>query len=491
MSHDQHGLAMTGASAGAVRHYDRAIDELLHFRAEVDAEANAALAESPDFAMGNVLAAYLGLLTTEVEDARTARARFGAFRRRIDETALLPRERAHLAAVGALLDGDFLTCGALLGEIAVEHPRDALALAAGHQIDFFTGDARMLRDRIGGALTSWREDDPHFGHMLGMYAFGLEEAGHYDRSEEVGLRAVELNPRDVWGIHAVVHTYEMQGRFGQGLRYLDARVPDWSTGTFFNVHSWWHYCLYALESGDVGRVLAIYDAVLADGQSSMELLDAAALLWRLHLEGSDQSGRWRALAEAWPPRVAEPFYAFNDMHAVMSYVGAGRIGDAEKLIAGREAYVAAPRPGVTNHDMTLRVGLPVCRAIVAFGRGDYGCVVDLLHPIRHRVNEFGGSHAQRDAVQRTLLEAALRAGRRELARTLVSERISVRPCSPYNWLKQASLADALGDGAAAALARRRADELARGEPGGSGGSGGYERDRRSGQDVSGTVGAGE
>ncbi|MEU6712100.1 tetratricopeptide repeat protein [Nonomuraea sp. NPDC046802] len=457
---DQHGLAMTGAGAAAARHYDRAVDELLHFRAEVDAEANGALAESPDFPMGNVLAAYLGLLTTEVEDARTARARFSSFRGRIDEGALPPRERAHVAAAQALFDGDWRTCGSLLAEITVACPRDALALAVGHQVDFFTGDARSLRDRIGGALNAWREDDRHFGHVLGMYAFGLEEAGHYDRSEEVGLRAVELNPRDVWGIHAVVHTYEMQGRFGDGLRYLDARVPDWSAGTFFNVHTWWHYCLYALESGDVARALAVYDAVLAGGESCMELLDAAALLWRLYLEGSDQHERWRALAEAWLPRVAEPFYAFNDMHAVMSYVGAGRVGEAEKLIASREAYVLQPRPGVTNRDMTLRVGLPVCRAVVAFGRGDHAGVVDLLYPIRHRVNEFGGSHAQRDAVQRTLLESALRAGARDVARVLVSERIGVRPRSPYNWLKQAALADMLGNRAASAAARSRADGLA-------------------------------
>ncbi|MEU0571323.1 tetratricopeptide repeat protein [Nonomuraea sp. NPDC005983] len=461
MTIDQHGLAMSGASRAAVRHYDQAIDELLHFRVEVDAESAAALADSPDFPMGQVLAAYLGLLTTEADDARAARQRFAAWRARIDHLSLLPRERAHVEAVQALLDGDFLTCGTLLGRITEEHPRDALALAAGHQVDFFTGDARSLRDRIGGALNAWHDDDRHFGHVLGMYAFGLEEAGHYDRSEEVGLRAVELNARDVWGIHAVVHTYEMQGRFGDGVRYLDARLDDWSTGTFFNVHNWWHYSLYALESGDVARALAIYDAVLAGGQSSMELLDAAALLWRLLLEGSPEEERWRALADAWPVRVAEPFYAFNDMHAVMSYVGAGRFQDAEELIRGREAYLAEPRPGVTNQAMTARVGLPVCRALVAFGKADYDAVVDLLYPIRHRVNEFGGSHAQRDAVQKTLLEAALRGGRLELARVLVSERINVRPCSPFNWLKQGALAERLGDRAAAAAARLRAEELAR------------------------------
>jgi tetratricopeptide (TPR) repeat protein len=458
---DQHGLATSGASDAAVRHYDRAIDHLLHFRAEVVAETAAALAESPGFPMGNVLSAYLGLLTTEAEDARAARRRFASWRAVTDEPALPPRERAHVEAVRALLDGDFLTCGALLGRITEEYPRDALALVTGHQVDFFTGDARSLRDRIGGALGAWHEDDRHFGHVLGMYAFGLEESGHYDRSEEVGLRAVELNARDVWGIHAVVHTYEMQGRFGDGVRYLDARVDDWSTGTFFNVHNWWHYALYALESGDTARALAIYDAALAGGRSSMELIDAAALLWRLLLEGSDQHERWQVLADAWPDLVAEPFYAFNDVHAVMSYVGAGRIAEAEKLVESRAAYVAVPRPGVTNHDMTARVGLPVCRALVAYGRGDFGAVVDLLHPIRHRVNEFGGSHAQRDAVQKTLLEAALRGGRLDLARVLVSERINVRPCSPFNWLKQGALAEALGDRATAAAARLRAGELVR------------------------------
>ena len=60
MSEDQHGLVMSGAGGGAVRHYDQAIDELLHFRVEVDAETSAALSEAPDFPMGQVLAAYLG-----------------------------------------------------------------------------------------------------------------------------------------------------------------------------------------------------------------------------------------------------------------------------------------------------------------------------------------------------------------------------------------------------------------------------------------------
>lgn len=106
--------------------------------------------------------------------------------------------------------------------------------------------------------------------------------------------------------------------------------------------------------------------------------------------------------------------------------------------------------------MTADVGLPVCRALIAYGRQDYGRAVDLLLPVRHRLHTFGGSHAQRDAIQRTLVEASLRSGRADLARTLLSERIQLRPVCPYNWSAKARLEEQLGDPARAAAARARA-----------------------------------
>ncbi|MEU3194623.1 tetratricopeptide repeat protein, partial [Streptomyces sp. NPDC006992] len=469
---DRHGLEASGLGSGeageaAATWYESAVDSLLFFRGDV-AESVAELRRlAPDAPLGQAFAAYLGLLGTEESQAAAARQEFARFRAAADDGACTAREQAHLTAAAAWLDGDIARAGAVLREIAVAWPRDALALAVGHQIDFFTGNAAALRDRIAGALTAWDEEDPHYGPLLGMLGFGLEESGHYARAEETARAAVERQPGDVWGIHAVVHTLEMQGRFAEGFRFLDARRREWGADNMMAVHNWWHYALYALEAGDTRRVLEIYDAALDPAVTSglaLELLDASSLLWRFHLGGDDDRSavgdRWAPLADAWAARRDGPHYAFNDTHAVMAYLGAGRVREAEALLADREEWATHPHPGVTNHTMTAEIGLPVCRALVAFTQERYEDAVDLLFPLRGRFATFGGSHAQRDAVQRTLLEAALRAGRLDLARTLLSERLALRPTSPYNWLGQARLADAVGRAALAATARARAAALA-------------------------------
>ncbi|MGN6796135.1 MAG: tetratricopeptide repeat protein, partial [Streptosporangiaceae bacterium] len=335
-------------------------------------------------------------------------------------------------------------------------------LSVGHQIDFFTGDAVTLRDRIGRALGGWRSDDGQRGFVHGMYAFGLEESNLYQQSEEVGQAAVESNPDDVWGIHAVVHTYEMAGRIPDGVRYMRSREADWQLGNFLNVHNSWHYALYLLQAGDTDGALAMYDRMIRNASSqdaALELVDASALLWRMHLEGTPVGDRWRPLTTAWASILRPGFYPFNDMHAVMSFIGNGELERAEDLVRELDEVVSRPAPGSTGWAMTRLIGLPVCRSIVHFGRGEYESVIAGLLPIRTRIHTFGGSHAQRDAVERTLLEAAIRAGRLDLASALVSERLSVRECNTYAWSKRAWLRDLAGDKDGAASARARTDEL--------------------------------
>ena len=460
MAVDGQGLTVTGPADG-VAAYDRAIAYLIRFRPEVvDAAAAAAGAGT---VMGSVLGAYLGLMSTEEGAVAAAGRALGRYvSPGSDESALTARERAHLAAARRWIGGDMAGAGYLLSAISIEAPRDLLSLFTGHQIDFFRGDAANLRDRVGRALGGWRGDEPEAGFLYGMYAFGLEECNQYGQAADAGGRAVDGNADDVWGIHAVVHTYEMQGQVPDGVRFMRARRRDWAEGNFLNVHNAWHYALYLLQAGDIAGALDVYDTFLHHATSddiALELLDATALLWRLHLEGTPVGGRWRPLAQAWTRVLTPGFYPFNDMHAIMAYVGAGDLDQARTVVAALDRVVREDGTHTTGGQMTSSVGLPVCRSLISFGTGRYEQVLDDLMPIRTRVHEFGGSHAQRDAVERTLLESAIRAGRHEVAAALVSERLANRESSTYAWHKRALLLSRLGDAPGAAAATAREGEL--------------------------------
>jgi len=187
------------------------------------------------------------------------------------------------------------------------------------------------------------------------------------------------------------------------------------------VHNWWHLALYHLALDEVDEVLALFDGPIY-GKSSgvvLEMIDASALLWRLHLRGIDVGGRWETLADNWAPVATARNYAFNDMHAMMAFVGAGRSRTTEAVL---EAQRAAMEGADDNAAFTREVGHPATRAIKAFGDGNYAETIRLLRPVRSYAHRFGGSHAQRDVIDLTLIEAARRAGLDRLAAALLAER---------------------------------------------------------------------
>jgi hypothetical protein len=218
-----------------------------------------------------------------------------------------------------------------------------------------------------------------------------------------------------------------------------------------------------LQGHDVPGALEVYDRVLHHTGSedvALELLDASALLWRLHLEGEAVGDRWSPLADAWGRLLTPGYYPFNDMHATMAFVGAQDLVRARDLVADLEALVERGDHETTSWIMTSRVGLPVCRSLLAFGEAAYEKVLDELWPVRARLHEFGGSHAQRDAMERTFLEAAIRAPRLNVARALVNERLGVRKSSTYTWSKYAEVLTGTGDESGAVAAANRAGALA-------------------------------
>jgi tetratricopeptide (TPR) repeat protein len=448
---DRRGLEVSSRNPDSIDRFEEAFDLTVSYFLDPLAAINGALEQEPDFAMGHCLRAALGVMSSE-------RGALPMVRESVEAVEALgskatDRERAHVAAARRWMEGDLAGGVRAYGEIVVDHPRDLLALQAAHVGDFFLGQSTMLRDRVSQVLPHWSTDVPSYGYVLGMHAFGLEETGLYDRAEDEGRKALDLNRRDPWAVHAVAHVFEMQGRIRDGMVFLSTRAPDWSVNNGFAYHNWWHLALHHLELGEHDRALETFDTRIRPAQTSvaLEMLDASALLWRLTLRGVEVGERWKALAACWQPIAEDRFYAFNDAHAVMAFVGAGDWTRVESTIASLER--AAQESG-TNGMMSREVGLPLARAVAAFGRQDYATTIDLLTRIRPHAHLFGGSHAQRDLLHLTLLESALRAGRPALARALAAERTELKRTSPFNWrmTARALKAQGLDDDARQALA---------------------------------------
>jgi hypothetical protein len=156
------------------------------------------------------------------------------------------------------------------------------------------------------------------------------------------------------------------------------------------------------------------------------MIDASAMLWRLHLLGVDVGGRWQELAQAWDAHADGRTYAFNDWHAVMAWLGAGRERDVERLA---NSWRDAGGAGTENDRWAVEIGLPLVEGFMAFWRRDYATAIDRLHGARHFAFAFGGSNAQRDIIDWTLTESALRGGDLGLSQALVQERLALKPHS--------------------------------------------------------------
>jgi hypothetical protein len=427
---DAAGYPVSGANADSLAHFETAAHELRCFINDPVATIDAALAAAPQMVMAHALKGYLHLLGTEPAALPVAHQCHQA-------AAGLPateRERGHVEAVRLLSEGRWRAASRVLEDVSVAYPRDALALQVGHQIDFFTGESRMLRDRIARALPAWSRSTPGYHAVLGMHAFGLEETGDYAQAEKQGRASVELERRDAWGWHAVAHVFEMRNQPREGIAWMTSDADAWSQDNFFAVHNWWHVALYHLELGAVDEALRLFGGPIFGKRSTviLDLLDASALLWRLHLRGADVRSRFAQVADNWAPLASAGNYAFNDMHAMMTFVGSGREKEQQALL---EAQRTAMASDADNAAFTRDVGHPATRAIQAFGQGRYAECVDLLRPIRNIAHRFGGSHAQRD-LDLTLIEASRRSGQDALAAALIAERVALRPRSPLAALLQ-------------------------------------------------------
>jgi tetratricopeptide (TPR) repeat protein len=428
MTQDAQGHQLSGATQAAVTAYDAAVRAFNLVHGDAIAMFDTACEAAPDFAMaylgkawGLVLANDPGLMTrakTVVEAARPLR--------------LNEREQAHLAALTHLVQGARAAAVAVLDRHLMRYPFDLVAHQGAAVTDGFLGRFHWVRDRSARALPLWSRDQSGYGTLLAFHGFGLEEAGDYARAEDESRAAAELEPLSFWPHHTVAHVMEMTGRPEDGLGWMAAREALWSTPSHLNqVHIWWHRALFHLELGQYDAALALYDGPMRSTQRpvALSLTNATALLWRLDALGCDVGDRWREEATLWEGHADGKCLVFADIHAAMAELRSGEASAVERrLEAMRETAASA----VEAAGLYRTVGIPIVEGLAAFHRGAYPEAVELLLPACVDLWQIGGSHAQRDVVNWTLTEAAVRAGQRGVALSLAHERLATRPRSAPN-----------------------------------------------------------
>ncbi len=429
---DARGVPVSSCKPQSLDDFEIALLQFQSYFGDPTETLTSTLQNDPEFVLGHIFFASALLMMSE-------RQYLPMIREHIEAAEALAyksnnREKQLTLAARQWMEGHWNLASLTWDSVLADYPRDAMALQLGHLTDFYRGDSFNLRDRICRSIGQWDKTVPGYSYILGMKAFGFEECNQYDKSEAVANAALNIEPRDGWSVHALAHTYEMQGRFEEGKKMYRSRENDWAPDNGFAFHNWWHLALYHIEHEDFDSALALYDEQIlpTDSDVSLQLCDASALLWRLHLQGVEVSQRWNQVANLWSTKTAleNGYYAFNDMHAVLAFVGAGREEEAAAVLAAVKS-TARENVGVTAM-MANDVGIAACSAMIAFGQQRYSDAIEKLLPVRTIANRFGGSHAQRDILTQTLIESAIRGGNAGLANSLIRERIVHKPLTPLS-----------------------------------------------------------
>lgn len=397
---DARGCSISGATPAALEAYECSLAAFQSWRRGGDAHLALALDEAPSFVMAHVLQAYFHLSSRDPRHVRLARPVLA----RAAELPANERERLHLAAISAALADHYERAKARWSELLSQYPRDALALQMAHAFDYISGDLARMNDRVAGVLPAWSNGLPGYHAVLAMHAFSLEECGEYERAEEAARAALALNAFDARAHHVMAHVFEMSERPAAGVRWMNKYFSAWGVETVVATHCWWHLALFHLAQGQLDRAVGLYDERVRARRSIeiSDMIDASALLWRVHLLGGNTGTRWGELADAWEPTIDDGFCSFNDLHAMLSFVGARDWDRARRLELAVERAASLP----TRYGETTRLlGLSACRALIAFGRRNDNLAIGLLAGLPAHAHRLGGSHAQRDVLNLTLLHA--------------------------------------------------------------------------------------
>jgi tetratricopeptide (TPR) repeat protein len=433
MLQDQHGLAVSTSSMEAAASFDRTILAYLKHRSDTPQHLARTLAADPQFGLAHCLAGYFAMLSYKLANVPVAAEAARAARAMMAKATA--RERAHVEALNAWVAGDLDRTLTIWDSIVTEYPMDVLAFRLAHFNNFWLGRREVMLASVKQAFPKWGRDMPGFGTVLSCRCFAYEECGDYATAEPSGWAALEIDPADFWGAHAVAHVMEMQGRQREGIDLLAKLEQHWTGGNNFVHHLWWHRSMFHLERHEFDEVLDLYDRRFRNLDSPLtqalpdlyiDVQNAASMLFRLERQGIDVGDRWIEIADKAERRVGDCLSAFTQPHWMMALAATRRDDVAQRTLDAMRVF------GLGHGAVAQVVGtiaLPISEAVLAHGRGEYGRAVDLMKPILDEMYRLGGSHAQQDVLEQVFLDSAIKANRGDDIRLMLA-RVATRYPNP-------------------------------------------------------------
>jgi tetratricopeptide (TPR) repeat protein len=425
---DRYGLPVTTASSTAAERFQDGMDRLLSYRPGAAESFTAALQADDRLAVAH---AGTALVAAVIGDAAAARA--GAARARETVDGATRRERQHVEAVSALIGGEAARGLALAEEHVAEFPRDALLVnLAGSTIGFSGArDREERRVAFIERLAPAYGDDWWFASAL---AFTYMEVSRFEECRRLSERSLAQYPSNANASHNLAHVYFETVDNDAGATFLEAWLATYDPRASFHCHLAWHLAMFELHRGHAARAREIFERDMRTAVNPrLAMIDGSALLWRLRLDGAPEAPAvWRDLA-ALAERVSRPGFVFGEVHAALAYAAVGDTAALTKLMDGLRALDAK------GHPVAGTVALPLVEGVAAFVAGDHATALGHFEPVEREIHRVGGSHAQWELFEETMLACYFALERHEDALRLLSRRLE-RRASPRDlrWRDQVS-----------------------------------------------------
>ncbi|MGH7094458.1 MAG: hypothetical protein ACREFB_13105 [Stellaceae bacterium] len=435
MIRDERGLPLSTDSAEAAALFDRSVEHFLKYRADVMRVAGQMLAADPEFVMGHCFRGYMLLAAANPAHRATIAAELAAAEAGVG--AVSARERRHVAAFAAWAAGRLDTAFAIWSELLDADPTDLLALRISDTSMFRFGQTARILEQADRVAPGWSPELPGYDCFQCVWAFAHEEAGDTSGAEPVIDAAYDADPTNYFTHHVKAHVMEMECRPREGRDWLARQIPRWSLGNQIVHHLWWHRALMEFDLGEQDAVLASYDANIRNFDDPLtktipdhyvDLQNAPALLWRLERMGVAVGDRWNELADKAVARIGEIGHPLLVPHLMMALAATGRTEAAGRFLAALRERAAGAAPWVAP--TIAEAILPACEAVLAHRSGDFARVVELLAPRREQLRLLGGSNAQRDLFTQVLIDAAMKAGRREIVGEMIAHEAATHTVPP-------------------------------------------------------------